>query len=72
MEALRLEISQMASEHQRLVSGAKASEHELKTLEDGAHSLQKERDQLVTRLNDANAELKVASHPINVVHLQDF
>ncbi|VDP05151.1 unnamed protein product [Heligmosomoides polygyrus] len=65
MEALRLEISQMASEHQRLVSGAKASEHELKTLEDGAHSLQKERDQLVTRLNDANAELKSTRHRLD-------
>ncbi|PIO71978.1 M protein repeat protein [Teladorsagia circumcincta] len=58
LEALRLEISQMAGDRQRLVSSAKATEHEMKSLEDSSHAIRTERDQLAARLADMNMELK--------------
>ncbi|WKX93488.1 hypothetical protein Q1695_011062 [Nippostrongylus brasiliensis] len=58
MEALRVELSQMAGERQKLTSVAKVAEHEVKSLEDAAHSFKMERDQLTAKLHDVGAELK--------------
>ncbi|PIO66727.1 hypothetical protein TELCIR_11547 [Teladorsagia circumcincta] len=65
LEALRLEISQMAGDRQRLVSSAKATEHEMKSLEDSSHAIRTERDQLAARLADMNMELKNTQGRLN-------
>ncbi|KAK6050477.1 M protein repeat protein [Cooperia oncophora] len=65
MEALRVELSQMAADRQRLMSAAKGTEHEMKSLEDNAHSIRMERDQLAARLNDVNLELKNTQGRLN-------
>ncbi|KAK6015189.1 M protein repeat protein, partial [Ostertagia ostertagi] len=65
LEALRLEISQMAGDRQRIMSSAKATEHEMKSLEDSSHAIRTERDQLAARLADVNVELKNTQGRLN-------
>ncbi|KAK6737008.1 hypothetical protein RB195_019602 [Necator americanus] len=60
LEALRLELSQIGAERQKLTTIAKGAEHEMKAIENESRKFQQERDQLARRLSEVESEYKVS------------
>ncbi|EYC45555.1 hypothetical protein Y032_0423g1197 [Ancylostoma ceylanicum] len=70
LEALRLELSQMGAEKQKLSSMAKGTEHEMRAIEHDSRRLQEERDQLARRLSELESEYKASRSKLNDVELE--